>query len=327
MNSYGKLFRVNIYGESHQEEVGILVDGVKPGIKLDDADFLFDLERRKPKSNSETLRKEIDEVSIRSGVFNGYTTGSPILLSFKNNSTNSIDYDNISYHPRPSHADFVARVKYNNYNDYRGGGRFSGRLTVGLVASGVIAKKMIPFKISSKIIKVGDLEDLSKLDDYLDSIVNQKDSVGGTALLRVENMIIGLGEPFFESLESEISKMMFSIPGVKGIAFGDILDISRGSNFNDAIIDKTGKTKTNHNGGINGGISNGNDIVFKVFFRPTASIYQEQDTFNFKTNKVEALSIKGRHDVFILRRALVVLENALSIVLADLYLQYLAYKE
>ncbi len=325
MNSYGKLFQVTIFGESHQDVVGVLISGVKPGIKFDINELILELELRKPKLVGTTKRIETDYPNIKTGIFNGYTTGSPILITFDNENKNSDDYINLSNHPRPSHADFVSKIKYDGFNDYRGGGRFSGRLTIGLVAAGFFAKKMIPFNITSKIIRVGEKTDLDNIDEYLDLVKENNDSVGGSILVNVSNMIIGLGEPFFDSIESEISKMMFSIPGVKGISFGND-NIYYGSLYNDMIINSKGKTLTNNNGGINGGISNGNDIFFKVNFRPTASIKKPQNTFNFMSNKIEELNISGRHDVCFLRRCNIILENATAICLCDLYLRYLAYK-
>lgn len=327
MNSYGSLFKVTIYGESHQPSIGIVVDGVTPGIKLDLDKINKDLTLRRPGAAGTTPRVEEDLYEITSGLYEGVTTGSPLNIFIRNNNIISKDYSNLLKHPRPGHTDLVAKQKYHSFNDHRGGGRFSGRLTAALVAAGAVAKQMIPFEFSNHIIQLGDLKDLSKIDEYLTSIAAEGDSVGGTIELRVTKMIAGLGEPFFQKLEAEIGKMMLSIPAVKGVMIGTSFDgrEMRGSEFNDLIIDENGKTKTNHSGGISGGISNSNDLVIKVFVKPTSSIKKPQITFNLEENKTKELVIEGRHDAAIIRRAGIVLENALAIVLADMYLLYLAY--
>ncbi len=328
MNSYGNLFKVTLYGESHQEAIGIVIDGMPSGIKIDETKITNDLNLRKPGAIGTTPRKETDLFKMTSGVFNGYSTGSPIHLMIANENPQSKDYEHLKKQPRPGHADFVANEKYKGYQDYRGGGRFSGRLTAPLVAAGAIAKLIVPFKFGHQLIQVGTLTDMSKIDEYLSEIAAKKDSVGGLIEITVKNMVVGLGEPFFNKLEAEIAKMMFSIPAVKGVEFGTgFSGISMmGSEFNDQIVDETGKTKTNHSGGISGGISNGNHLVVRVFIKPTSSIQKEQQTFNFETNKIDPLEIGGRHDVCIARRVGIVLENAIAIVLADLYLINKAYQ-
>ena len=329
MNTYGKLFKVSIFGESHGTLVGVLVDGVPAGIKLDVSDFLDDLDRRKPSKKGTTPRKESDLPIIESGVFNGFTTGSPILIKFLNENINDRDYDNLIDSPRPGHADYAASVKYKGYNDYRGGGPFSGRLTCGIVAAGVIAKKILnTFNFSSRIKSIKNETDPNKFDGVIEEAMKRGDSVGGTIEIKVSNVSKGLGEPFFESVESNISHILYSIGAVKGVSFGIGFDGESlyGSEYNDLIIDSEGHTKTNNNGGINGGITNGNDIIVNVFIKPTPSVSTIQNTYNFKDNRVEELSIKGRHDACIARRASVVLENAVAIALADLYLISKAYK-
>lgn len=327
MNSYGKLFRITLYGESHQPSIGVVIDGVNPGMKLDLALINDDLTKRRPGAKGTTPRVEADLYEITSGIYNGVTTGSPINLIIRNTNVVSKDYNHLLEHPRPGHTDLVAKQKYHQYNDHRGGGRFSGRLTAALVAAGAIAKQMIPFKFSNKITQIGDLEDLSKIDDYLTKISQEGDSVGGTIELNVTNMIAGLGEPFFYKLEGEIGKMMMSIPAVKGVMVGTSFDGKhlKGSEFNDLIIDEHGKTKTNNSGGVSGGISNSNDLVIKVFVKPTSSISKPQETYNLKEGKIKTLQVEGRHDTAIIRRVGIVLENALAIVLADMYLLHIAY--
>jgi chorismate synthase len=330
MNHFGRLFQVNIFGESHGECVGVLIDGVIPGIKLDESDFNADLARRKSGALGTTPRIEEDKVFIESGVFNGYTTGAPILLKFLNNNTKSKDYSNLVNHPRPSHADYVANIKYDGFNDYRGGGAFSARLTLGIVSAGVIAKKIIDqVKFDTKIINLGGETNPNNFENVLTDVVKSGDSIGGIVNIKIDNVPQGLGEPYFDSIESILSHLLFSVGGVKGVEFGVGFDgvTFKGSEFNDLIIDKNGKTKTNNNGGINGGITNGNQIDIKVFVKPTPSISKDQETYNFKDDKVETLSIKGRHDAAIILRAQVVLEAMCAIGLADSYLVAKAYKK
>ena len=328
MNHIGRLFQVNIFGESHGSSVGVLIDGVKAGIKLSSEDFISDLSRRKSGGLGTTPRIEEDLVIIESGVFNGYTTGGAILLRFLNNNTKSKDYSNLINQPRPSHADFVAGVKYKGYQDYRGGGSFSGRLTLGLVAAGVVAKKMLEgVTFNTSITNLGGETDTSKFNDLLQEVVNNHDSIGGIVNIKVNGLEVGLGEPYFDSLESTISHLLFSVGGVKGVSFGTGFDAvnMRGSEFNDCIIDELGHTKTNNNGGINGGISNGNELVINTFVKPTPSIGLPQETYSFKDGKVEELVINGRHDAAIILRAQVVLEACVAIALADASLIKNAY--
>lgn len=328
MNTIGRLFQVNIFGESHGKSVGVLVSGVPSGIKLDETDFALDLARRKSGKLGTTPRIESDEVKLASGVFNGYTTGSPVLLLFENTNTKSKDYSNLVTHPRPSHSDFVAKVKYNGYNDYRGGGSFSGRLTLGIVSAGVIAKKLISnVDVLSEIVSLKGSTNKEEFDTIIEEAVNNHNSVGGVIQITAKNVEIGLGEPYFDSLESTISHLLFSIGGVKGVEFGIGFEgqCLYGSDFNDCIIDGNGTTKTNNSGGINGGISNGNDVVVKAFVKPTSSVGVAQQTYNFNSNSVEELIIEGRHDAAIILRAGVVLEACVAIALADASLIKKAY--
>lgn len=326
MNEFGKLFKVNIYGESHNNSVGVLIDGIPAGINLTEEDFLHDLSLRKPQKSSQTARVEADYPIIESGLFNSYTTGTPMLIRFENSNTQSKDYQNLSTHPRPGHADFVMKEKYHGFNDYRGGGHTSGRLTVGIVAAGVVAKKITNFSYKTELVKLGNLTDMSKKEEYLEEIANNKDSVGGIVRITVKNVPIGLGEPYFYSLESAVSQILYSIGAVKGVSFGIGFEGCNllGSKFNDLIVTEDGKTLTNNNGGINGGVSNGNDIVINVFVKPTPSIYKPQETFEFVSKEIKTLEIKGRHDSAIVERAMIVLENAVSVALCDLYLLHRA---
>ena len=330
MNTVGTLFKVSIFGESHGKLVGVLLDGVPSGIKLSEEDFISDIERRKPNKKGTTPRKESDIPHIESGVFNGYTTGGAILITFFNENINDNDYSNLVTQPRPGHADYTGYVKYSGFNDYRGGGSFSGSLTLGIVAAGVVAKKMLPnVTFHTDLTNLAGSTNPKEFHDILKNAVENHDSVGGIVTLTATGLPVGLGEPYFDSLESTISHLMFSVGGVKGIEFGLGFDgVSlKGSEYNDRIGDSKGGTITNNNGGINGGISNGNPIVVKVFVKPTPSIGLKQDTFNFRNDKVEGLVIEGRHDAAIILRAMVVLEACLAIALCDANLVFNAYKK
>ncbi|WP_297406123.1 chorismate synthase [uncultured Cetobacterium sp.] len=328
MNSFGSLFRVHIYGESHGDGIGILIDGVPCGIPITEEDFLEDLSKRKPGKKGTTSRIEDDYPKFLSGIYNGFSTGSPINIFFQNKNTNSKVYKDFSNHPRPGHSDFAATKKYLGFNDMRGGGHFSGRLTLGLVSAGVIAKKILKDIIfNCKITSIGTLSKEffnEKLSAYLEETLNNGDSLGGCINLTVHNLPIGLGEPFFESVESKLSAMIFSIPGIKGIEFGSGFKGCKllGSEFNDLFIDEKGTTLSNNNGGINGGITNGNPISLNVAVKPTSSIFKAQETFNFSNQRIEKLNISGRHDVAFILRVPIVLENSAAIALADLYLQH-----
>ena len=325
MNSWGDRFRLSIWGESHGQQVGVSIDGVPAGIALSEEDFTADLERRRAGAAGTTPRKESDTPHIVSGVYNGFTTGSPLTIEFLNENTRSGDYRNLTTHPRPSHADWVAQQKWGGYNDPRGGGHFSGRITLGMVAAGVVAKKILGEEItfSTDIIEIGGSRDKEQWDAIISSALQSQDSVGGVVECRVQGVKAGLGEPFFDSVESLAAHLLFSVPAVKGVEFGAGFEAARmrGSEHNDPIISADGKTATNHAGGIVGGITNGNEIVARIAVKPTASIAQPQQTFNLESGKVEELVIKGRHDVCITLRAAVVAEAALAIALADLKLR------
>ncbi len=322
MNSFGRIFRVSIFGESHGECAGVCIDGCPPGLPLSIDDFTVDIERRKGGSKGTTPRKEDDIPQIKSGVFEGYTTGAPITILFENANTRSSDYEKQRDIPRPGHADFVAHKKFNGYEDYRGSGHFSGRLTVGLVAAGVIAKKMIAaasISINSNIIEIGGETDIEK---GLQKAIDAKDSIGGIIECKANGLPVGLGEPFFDSAESLISHIVFAIPAVRGIEFGTGFAAAKmfGSDHNDAIKDASGATATNHAGGIIGGITNGNELVFRIAIKPTSSTPKTQHSLNWNTNTVEDFSVKGRHDLCIALRVPVILEAVTAIVLADLML-------
>ncbi|TKK64925.1 chorismate synthase [Ilyomonas limi] len=330
MNSFGRIFRVHIFGESHGESAGVNIDGVPAGLPLAVEDFLEDIERRKGGTQKGTTpRQESDLPIFKSGIFNNKTTGAPITILFENNNTRSGDYTKQRAVPRPGHADFVASKKFGGYEDYRGGGHFSGRLTVCLVAVGVIAKKLlaqIPVSageeeigVRATILEIGGEADLEK---GLQKAIDQKDSIGGIVECRVNGLPIGLGEPFFDSAESLLAHAAFAIPAVRGVEFGTGFAAAKmfGAQHNDAIEDKSGKTRTNHAGGIVGGITNGNELVYRIAIKPTSSTPKEQQTLNWETGQVESFSVKGRHDLCIALRVPVVLEAVTAMVLADLLL-------
>lgn len=317
MNSFGRLFRVTIFGESHGASVGINIDGCPAGLLLSENDLIPDLARRKSGAKGTTPRNEEDLPEIISGIFNGHTTGAPITIIFRNKNTISKDYQNLVISPRPGHADFVAQEKFKGYQDYRGGGHFSGRLTLGIVAAGSVAKKIIEqVKINAQLTSVGGRTDV---DLAIDEAVAAKDSIGGIIECRATGIPIGWGEPFFDSIESCIAHIIFAIPATKGIEFGSGFGSSamRGSEHNDTIIAIDGKTNSNHAGGINGGISNGNELLFRVAIKPTSSIGVPQQTLNRESGSVEKLVINGRHDACIALRVPVVVEAATAIALAD----------
>ncbi len=321
MNSFGRIFRIHIFGESHGESVGIVIDGCPAGLSLTIDDFLSDLERRKGGTQKGTTPRQEEDLPIfKSGLFNNKTTGAPVTILFENKNIRSADYERQREIPRPGHADFVANKKFGGNEDYRGSGHFSGRLTVALVAAGVIAKKLIgATSIQSKILEIGGETDLEK---GLQKAIDAKDSIGGIIECRASGLPVGLGEPFFDSAESLISHVVFAIPAVRGIEFGTGFAAAKmfGSQHNDPIQSMDGKTQTNHAGGIVGGLSNGNEIVFRIAIKPTSSTPKEQTTLNWETEKVEKVSVKGRHDLCIALRVPVILEAVTAIVLADLLL-------
>jgi len=322
MNSFGRVFKIQIFGESHGPMVGVVIDGCLPGISISATDFEADLKRRQGGSQAGTTpRKESDQPIFLSGVFNGFTTGAPLTIAFENNNIQSKDYEQMKAIPRPGHADFVANKKFNGFQDYRGGGHFSGRLTVALVAAGVVAKKMMnqihpAVEIQSKLIEAGGESDIDKA--IADAIASQ-DSIGGIVECVVKQLPVGVGAPFFDSLESVISHAVFSIPAIKGIEFGVGFEASKmkGSEHNDSIIDANGATETNHAGGIAGGLSNGNDLIFRVVVKPTSSTPQQQTSINLNKNTQSEFVVEGRHDLCIALRVPPVLEAVTAIVLAD----------
>ena len=349
MNSFGRKFRVSIFGESHGELIGVVLDGVPAGLELSEQDFKQDILRRKSGAKGTTPRVEEDKPQIVSGVFEGHTTGAPLTIVFKNNNTHSSDYEQFAAMPRPGHADLTAAIKWDDCQDPRGSGHFSGRLTLPIVAAGVVAKKVLADatilddtpvnEVNARIVEIGGVDFSTSLEmtggalemtgrplemtgeaqKVLDQAIKDGDSIGAVVECVVPDIDLGYGEPFWDSVESVISHAIFSIPGVRGIEFGDGFKAAamRGSEHNDPI-GPDGRPLKNGAGGVNGGITNGAPIVFRVAFKPTSSISRPQQTFNFQTGEMDTLEVKGRHDVCFALRTPVIVEAMTAIALADL---------
>ncbi|MBE6683144.1 MAG: chorismate synthase [Ruminococcaceae bacterium] len=348
-NTFGNNISLTIFGESHGNAIGCVLDGVPAGIKIDEERINKLLSLRRPSGSISTSRREADEYSFQSGVFNGFTTGTPICILIPNKDTRSKDYSEMSCIARPSHADYTAHIKYRGFEDYRGGGHFSGRITAALVAAGGILIPALEKKnifIGSHIKSIGKVSDRSfenvradieKLADMSFAVLDEEkqtemtnlilaakndgDSVGGVVETAVCGIEAGVGEPWFDTLEGLISHAVFSIPAVKGIEFGAGFAITemRGSEANDSFYSETGRvsTETNNSGGINGGISNGADIIFRTAFKPTPTIAKEQKTINYVNNENAILSAAGRHDPCIVHRARIVVDCVTALVVAD----------
>lgn len=320
MNTSGRIFRISVFGESHGPAVGILIDGCPPGIPVNEELISKDIDRRRSGSRGTTPRKEYDMPEIISGVYNGMSTGAPIMIMTGNTNTRSSDYNIFSDIPRPGHADMVAAQKYKGYADSRGGGHFSGRLTWGMVVAGSVARQLIkPAEVSARLISAGGNTDIAA---EVDKAMEEGDSVGGLIECVVTGIPAGLGEPLYHSAESAISRLVMSIPAVKGIEFGSGFRAAgmRGSEHNDPIVNAEGKTDGNNAGGVNGGITNGNDIIIRVAVKPTSSISREQKTYNLEKKEMDILRIEGRHDACIALRIPVIIESAVALALADLTL-------
>ena len=348
-NTFGNSVKVTIFGESHGEAIGAVIDGLAPGVAVDNDYIARELAKRKPQAKIDTPRQEKDEFQIVSGVFCGKTTGTPICIIIPNQNTKSADYESIRCTPRPGHADYTASEKYHGYEDYRGGGHFSGRITAAVVAAGAIlqgALDNLGISIGTHILSCKEScdraflnveEDVRSLKDKSFPVLNdvedemtevilkaraQNDSVGGVLQTAICGMPAGVGEPFFDSVESLLSHALFSIGGVKGVEFGAGFDFAKmyGSEANDSFAYENGKivTKTNNNGGINGGITNSMPIIFNCVVKPTPSIAMEQETVNINTKENTTISIKGRHDPSIIRRVAPVINSISAIVMCDL---------
>ncbi len=330
MNTFGNNFRVSIWGESHGDSIGVTLDGVPAGLELCEHDFKKDIDRRRSGAKGTTPRTEADEPHIVSGVFEGHTTGAPLTVIFHNTNTRSGDYSEFAATPRPGHADFSGSERFGGWNDPRGGGHFSGRITLPVVAAGVVAKKVIESRMTAasgnrnakyleaKIIEMGGTTDSSRWESLLDAAMKEGDSIGAVVECCAE-VPAGIGEPFWNSVEALVSHAIFSIPGVRGIEFGDGFRAAamKGSEHNDPF-DVDGLPVKNGSGGVNGGITNGAPIVFRVAFKPTSSISKAQRTLNFETGELTDLVCKGRHDACFALRTPVIVEAMTAIVLADL---------
>lgn len=349
-NTFGNNMTITLFGESHGKAIGCVIDGISPGITVDEEFISYQMEKRKGIGSISTKRREKDEVKILSGVFEGKTTGTPICLMIENGDTKSKDYSKTMSLARPGHADYTAECKYHGYQDYRGGGHFSGRLTAPLVAAGAIALSALKEKgieIGTHISKCGPIydrewenlsEDINLLSSlsmpmlseeaaketvsFIEGMAKEGDSVGGVLETAVIGMPEGVGEPWFDTVEGMLSHALFSIPAVKGVEFGKGFAFSdmKGSEANDSFRVSDGEivTATNNNGGINGGITNGMPIIFSCAVKPTPSIYKKQDTVDFKKKENALLQIEGRHDPAIIHRARVVVDSITALTLCDL---------
>ncbi len=325
MNRFGRVFRVEIFGESHGPAVGVVVDGCPAGTPLSLEDIGRDLARRRPGAAGTTERAEADDPEILSGLFEGRATGSPICVVMRNADTRSADYEAFKRVPRPGHADFTSRYKYGGFSDPRGSGHFSGRVTAGLVAAGAIAKLVIPgTAFSARVIEAGGrrVSDAAEASAAAAEAKEAGDSIGGLVEIRVAGLPPGLGEPFFDAAESLIAHALFAVPAVRGVEFGDGFAAARmrGSEHNDPFVSRSGKTSKNGSGGVNGGITNGNELVVRAAVKPASTISAPQRTLDFESGEETVLAPGGRHDACIALRAAVVLEAACAVALADLYL-------
>lgn len=349
-NTFGNSVSLTIFGESHGMEIGAVLDGLAPGIKIDRDFIACQMEKRSAKGEISTSRKEADEVVISSGVFEGVTTGTPICFVVKNNNTKSCDYEETRNLARPGHADFTANCKYHGFEDYRGGGHFSGRVTAAIVAAGAVAIDALKAKgihIGTHIKRCAGISDRDFMDVTSDVLAlekadfavleneaaekmkqaildaaNDKDSVGGILETAIVGLPAGVGEPWFDTFEGVVSHILFSIPSVKGVQFGKGFDMAdmRGSEANDEFEIKENNivTKTNNNGGINGGITNGMPVVLSCAVKPTPSIYKPQNTVDFINKQNKKLEITGRHDPAIIHRARVVVDSAVALAVCDM---------
>ena len=353
-DTFGQSVSITLAGESHGAGIVTILSGMAPGIPVDEEFIADQLTKRRPAGAISTSRREADKFEILSGVFNGFTTGTPVAILIRNENTQSRDYSEIASTARPGHADYSAQCKYHGFQDYRGGGRFSGRTTAGIVAAGAIclsalAKKGIKIgthiaecagipdkkfenieedidSLNGKLFAVLDDEAGIKMEEAILAAKNEQDSVGGILETAITGIPAGIGEPYFDSIESQLAHMLFSIPAVKGVEFGAGFGFAkmRGSEANDPFrVDENEKivTKTNNNGGINGGISNGMPVIFRCAIKPTPSISVGQETVDFVKGENKNFAITGRHDPAIIHRARTVIDSAASIVLCDILAQ------
>lgn len=349
-NTFGTSLCVTLFGESHGEEIGVVLDGLAPGLTVDEEYIKLKLSKRRPSGKISTQRREPDNFRIVSGVFKGKTTGAPLCILIPNTNTKSADYEDTSYIPRPGHGDYVAFCKYKGFQDYRGGGHFSGRLTAPLVAAGAIVEKALEEKgiyIGTHISRVGDIADrdfdnidadlkylkeasfptLSEekgeaIKEFAESVAKEGDSVGGILEAVVSGVPAGVGEPWFDGVEGVLAKALYGIPAIKGVEFGLGFGFAdrKGSEANDpfAVCDGKVVTLTNNNGGINGGITNGMPIIFRLAVKPTPSIYKTQKSVDLRTAENTSLEIKGRHDPMIVHRVAPVVDAVTALTVYDM---------
>lgn len=352
-NTFGQSVALTLFGESHGGQIGAVLDGLAPGIPVDEAFIAHQLNLRRPKGRISTARQETDPFVIASGVFEGKTTGTPIMISIPNQNVKSKDYSGTRFLARPGHADYTANCKYHGFEDYRGGGHFSGRITAGLVAAGAIAIQVLRNKgivLGTHIRRCAGVEDRSfenleadlaalnalefavldetrakEMEMKITQAAEMGDSVGGILETAVIGMPAGVGEPWFDSVESILSHILFSVPGIKGVQFGMGFDMADrfGSEVNDSYRMEGDRivTATNNNGGINGGITNGMPLIFSCVVKPTPSIYKEQETVDFAKKVNAPLLIQGRHDPAIIHRARVVVDSVVALALCDMLAQ------
>jgi len=352
-SSFGEIFKITNFGESHGKCVGVVIDGCPAGLPLTEEDIQIEVDKRRPNSGAgQTARQEEDKVEVLSGVFQGYTTGAPICLLVWNRDIDSSEYERMRFLPRPGHADYAAWKKYAGFNDYRGGGRFSGRVTVSLVMAGAVAKKLLKLKnieVLAHTIQIGEIQaeastpemirqnvyqnplrctDLAaavKMSRLIEQTGQEGDSLGGVIEALALNMPAGLGEPYFDTLEGQIAKALLAIPAVKGVEFGAGFQaaLKRGSQNNDPLVIRNEgiETDTNNSGGATGGLSNGMPLVVRVAVKPTPSIALEQKTVDIQKMIETDIKIRGRHDVCIVPRAVIVVESMIAVTLCDLALR------
>ena len=348
-SSFGESFRITLFGESHGSCVGVVIDGCPAGLPLTEGDLQIEVDKRKPANQAgQTARQEADKVEILAGLFNGRTTGAPMCILVRNKDTDSSAYEKTKETPRPGHADYTAFMKYGGFNDYRGGGRFSGRVTVGLVLAGAVAKKVLALKgieVLAHTVQIGsikaaqssfeqirtltylnplrccDSEAAKKMLEQIKQVEKEGDSLGGVIEGLALNLPVGLGEPYFDTLEGQLSKAIFAIPAVKGVEFGAGFAAAqlRGSHNNDPMKIKDADIvfETNNSGGILGGISNGMPLIVRVAVKPTPSIRQEQQSVNIHKRQEIEMTIKGRHDVCLAPRVTVIVEAMIAVTLCD----------
>ena len=352
-NSFGNLFTITSFGESHGRLIGIIIDGCPTGLAINEQDIQKELDKRKPGEDpASTTRKEDDKAEVLSGIFNGHTTGAPVCLAIWNKDIDSDEYEKGKFLPRPGHADYTSYIKYGGFGDYRGGGRFSGRITAGFVMAGAVARKLLKLinieviaytveiggiaarhmdfdeirqNITRNPLRCADAEAARKMTAAIEEAARQGDSLGGIIEGIALGLPVGLGEPLFGALDAQLAKALFAIPAVKGVEFGAGFQSARkkGSENNDPFVIENDKlvTGSNNAGGILGGISNGMPLVVRVAIKPTASIAKSQQTVNMDEMTGAKLELKGRHDVCIVPRAVAVVEAMIAVTLCDFALR------